>query len=56
MDSYLDRDSKTMFAEVEYTSISKSDSVFIDDDFLENMSERFLFKKSPTVLPLGSVH
>ena len=44
-DSYLDRDSKTMFAEVEYTSISKSDSVFIDDDFLENMSERFLFKK-----------
>ncbi len=44
-DSYLDRDSKTMFAEVEYTSISKSDSVFIDDDFLENISERFLFKK-----------
>ena len=44
-DSYLDRESKTMFTEVEYTSISKSDSVFIDDEFLENMSERFLFKK-----------
>ncbi|MBK98018.1 MAG: hypothetical protein CL672_04405 [Balneola sp.] len=44
-DSYLDRDSKTMFAEVEYTSISKSDSVLIDDVFLENISERFLFKK-----------
>ena len=43
--SYLDRDSKTMFAEVEYTSISKSDSVLIDDVFLENISERFLFKK-----------
>ncbi len=44
-DSYLDRDSKTMFAEVEYTSISKSDSAFIDDEFLENIGERFLFKK-----------
>ena len=43
--SYLDRNIGHSFAEVEYTSISKSDSVFIDDEFLENISERFLFKK-----------
>ena len=44
-DSYLDRGTRHSFAEVEYTNISKSDSVFIDDEFLENISERFLFKK-----------
>lgn len=44
-DSYLDRSTTPSFAEVEYTNISKSDSVFIDDEFLENISERFLFKK-----------
>ena len=44
-DSYLERRSTSMFTEVEYTSISKSDSVFIEDEFLENISERFLFKK-----------
>ena len=43
-DSYLDRSTRYSFAEVEYTSISKSDSAFIDDEFLENISERFLFK------------
>ena len=44
-DSYLERRSTSMFTEVEYTSISKSDSVFIEDEFLQNISERFLFKK-----------
>ena len=44
-DSYLDLSTRHSFAEVEYTNISKSDSVFLDDEFLENISERFLFKK-----------
>ena len=55
-DSYLDRNIGHSFAEVEYTSISKSDSVFIDDEFLENISERFLFKKVANSVTLSVVY
>ena len=55
-DSYLDRSTRHSFAEVEYTSISKSDSVFIDDEFLENISERFLFKKVANIVTSSVVY